>query len=88
MVDKALFSSDSTTWETPQNLFDELNKEFWFELDVCASMENAKCNNYFDELADGLKQPWSLMNWRNLVLNQKNILLMLVGWFRKKVYTF
>jgi len=60
LVDKVLFSSDLTTWETPHNLFEELNREFWFDVDVCASNENAKCNNYFDELADGLKQDWSL----------------------------
>ena len=73
MVDKVLFSSDLTTWETPHNLFEELNREFWFDVDVCASSENAKCNNYFDELADGLKQPWSLMYktcWMNPPYNE------------------
>jgi phage N-6-adenine-methyltransferase len=32
-----------TDWETPQWLFDSLNAEFHFTLDVCASSDNAKC---------------------------------------------
>jgi DNA-binding transcriptional ArsR family regulator len=36
-----LYSSNSDLWETPQYLFDELNREFHFELDVCATKENA-----------------------------------------------
>ena len=37
----------SDEWETPQELFDELNKKYKFTLDVCATAENAKCSNYF-----------------------------------------
>jgi len=58
LISKALFSSDSTTWETPQNLFDELNREFWFEVDVCADMKNHKCSKWYTEGQDGLKQEW------------------------------
>jgi phage N-6-adenine-methyltransferase len=46
-------------WQTPQALFDELNKEFRFTLDVCANADNAKCRRYFDEQMDGLKQSWA-----------------------------
>jgi len=46
MIDKALFSSASIEWETPQAFFDILNSEFGFTLDVCASEENAKCPRY------------------------------------------
>lgn len=42
-MNKALFSSASDEWETPQALFDELNKEFHFTLDVCATEKNRKC---------------------------------------------
>lgn len=45
-------------WSTPQNLFDELDKEFGFTLDVCASEWNAKCGEYFTEKEDGLSQDW------------------------------
>lgn len=42
MVNDALFSSDKNFWETPQKLFDELDAEFHFTLDVAASDENHK----------------------------------------------
>lgn len=52
------FSSQTDEWETPQWLFDELNKEFNFKLDVCALPYNAKCEYYFTPETDGLSQFW------------------------------
>jgi site-specific DNA-methyltransferase (adenine-specific) len=46
-------------WSTPQPLFDELNKEFGFTIDVCASPWNAKLNHYFSQETDGLSQSWA-----------------------------
>ncbi len=43
---------------TPQDFFDKLNKEFNFDLDPCATKENAKCSKYFTKEIDGLKQDW------------------------------
>ncbi len=40
---KVHFSSGRNHWETLQSFFDTLNEEFHFELDVCATSENAKC---------------------------------------------
>ena len=45
-------------WATPQELFDELDKEFNFTLDPCASEWNAKCDYYISKEEDGLKQDW------------------------------
>ncbi len=45
-------------WETPNELFEELNKEFNFTLDVCADENNHKLDIYFSEKEDGLKQDW------------------------------
>lgn len=56
MVARALFSSASDDWSTPQDLFDELNAEFGFVLDVSASAENAKCPAYFTREQDGLAE--------------------------------
>ena len=53
------FSSAKMDWATPQHLFDRLNAEWGFSLDVCATPENAKCERYFTEGDDGLKQTWS-----------------------------
>ena len=46
------FSSATDVWATPQSLFDELNAEFTFSLDVCALPENAKCDRYFTPETD------------------------------------
>ena len=63
---KVHFSSEKQDWETPQNLFDELNKEFNFVLDVCATQENAKCDSYLDEEINGLSVNWGTVNcWMN-----------------------
>lgn len=45
-INKALFSSKKEEWETPQDFFDKLNKEFNFDLDPCADSKNAKCRNF------------------------------------------
>lgn len=59
MVNKALFSSGKNDWKTPQWLFDELDEEFHFTLDPCASHETAKCRKYYTEEDDGLSKDWS-----------------------------
>ena len=33
----------SDCWETPPELFEELNKEFNFDIDLCANRDNSKC---------------------------------------------
>ena len=48
-----------TTWETPQEFFDILNKEFNFTLDVAALPGTAKCQKYFTPDDDGLAQDWT-----------------------------
>ncbi|HFU7080328.1 TPA: DNA N-6-adenine-methyltransferase [Bacillus cereus] len=59
------FSSKTDLWATPQYFFDELHKEFDFELDVCALEDNAKCEKYFTPEMDGLKQEWNGTCWMN-----------------------
>lgn len=58
MISKALFTSDSEEWATPQALFDELNAEFNFTLDPCATEENHKCEKFFTKEQNGLLQSW------------------------------
>lgn len=64
-MNDVLFSSKSVVWETPQDLFDKLNAEFHFDLDVCALPENAKCEKYYTPEDDGLLQPWDGVCWCN-----------------------
>lgn len=56
-MNAALFSSSSTEWATPPELFDALHAEFRFTIDVCASAENARIP-YFNAAVDGLAQNW------------------------------
>ena len=65
MNTELMFSSKSDLWETPQDLFDELDKEFHFNLDVCALPENTKCAAYYTPEIDGLSQPWYGRCWCN-----------------------
>lgn len=65
MNTEIMFSHKSNMWETPQAFFDELNAEFHFELDVCATAENAKCPVYYTPEVDGLSQPWRGRCWCN-----------------------
>jgi phage N-6-adenine-methyltransferase len=53
------FSSKTDDWATPQDFFDELDKEFRFTLDPCADDLNHKCKKYFTREDDGLSQDWS-----------------------------
>jgi phage N-6-adenine-methyltransferase len=53
------FSSETNEWATPQALFDRLDAKWRFDLDVCATPENAKCSRYFTALEDGLAQTWA-----------------------------
>lgn len=65
MNDSVHFSSKDIEWETPKALFDELNKEFHFEMDVCSTHENAKCVKHYTKEDDGLFSPWEKVNWMN-----------------------
>jgi len=38
----------SDEWETPQWLFDQLDSEFHFDIDACATKENTKCKNFYE----------------------------------------
>lgn len=65
MNTSVLFSSKTDLWATPQDLFDRLDREFHFTLDVCALPENAKCMAYYTPQDNGLAQPWTGVCWCN-----------------------
>ena len=58
-LNDGLFTSNSNEWETPKDLFDMLDAEFHFTLDVCSTDENAKCLKHYTKEQDGLKQDWT-----------------------------
>lgn len=57
-MNQSLFSSKSDEWYTPQAVYDELNSEFHFNLDPCATHESHKCERYFTKEDDGLQKKW------------------------------
>ena len=59
------FSSKTDLWYTPQDFFDKYDKKYGFVLDVCATDDNTKCNRWFTEEHDGLKQDWYGACWMN-----------------------
>ena len=66
-------------WETPQELFEELNREFNFELDVCADESNRKCERYFTKAQNGLVQSWGgVTAWCNPPYGRE-----IANWVRK-----
>ena len=58
MNKELMFSSTTDEWYTPMDFFNQLNAEFNFNLDPCATGENHKCDKYFTKEIDGLSQKW------------------------------
>lgn len=57
-IEVTAFSSERMDWETPAGLFKQLDDEFHFDLDPCASDRNHKCDKYYTVDDDGLRQDW------------------------------
>jgi len=56
-MNKKKLSEDSCLG-VPDELWEELNNEFGFTVDVCASHINHKCPHYYTKEEDGLQQDW------------------------------
>ena len=57
--DEERFNSQGTTRVTPNSIFDPLDEEFGFTLDVAADKFNSKCEKFFTESDNSLVQDWS-----------------------------
>ena len=64
-ISRTLFKSNKMDWETPKWLFDLLDDEYKFSLDVCATKENAKCWSYYTKADNGLRRRWEGSVWCN-----------------------
>ena len=64
-MNRVVFSSVNPVYATPDWLFESLQKEFGFTLDVCANPDNAKCEKYITPEQDGLLQNWNGVVWCN-----------------------
>jgi phage N-6-adenine-methyltransferase len=69
----------SDQWQTPETLFQELNAEFNFDIDLCATKENSKCGLYYrnylgNEIGNTSTDKvyyWSLAGHNNPLSNNK-----------------
>ena len=80
-MNKALLTSNTDLWATPQDFFDQQNSLYGpFTIDVCANATNAKCATYFNQEIDGLKQLWVGKCWMNPPYGRE------IGKWMKKAY--
>ncbi len=79
-LEEKRFESATTEWPTPDSLWKPLNDEFNFNLDVCATKDNAKCHRFFTKEQDGLKQDWHGVCWMNPPYGRE-----MVKWLKKAV---
>jgi site-specific DNA-methyltransferase (adenine-specific) len=77
---KVLFSSKDQSHATPQDFFDKIDKEFNFDLDVCATSQSAKCSKFFTKEDDAFKQDWVGNCWMNPPYGREIIHWMKKAW--------
>lgn len=53
------FTANLQDWSTPRSIYDELDAEFNFTIDVCASAWNSKHQNFWTREEDALRKDWS-----------------------------
>jgi phage N-6-adenine-methyltransferase len=56
------YHSPSNCWQTPQWLFDQLNEEFNFGVDLCANFDNFKCSVFFTDYLKNEFYIWGMSN--------------------------
>ena len=67
-------------WETPDYLFNHVNKQLHFDIDLAASVENTKCEKFFGAEDNALKQSWDgIIGWCNPPYSDK------IPWIEKAI---
>jgi site-specific DNA-methyltransferase (adenine-specific) len=59
LASTAHLSAEKDEWATPDELFETVDTEFGFTLDVCATAKNAKCARYWTETDMPLWRDWT-----------------------------
>ena len=67
-----MYSSKTDQWATPTEFFNEINKEFHFNLDPCADENNHKCEKFFSKQDNGLLQDWGVLRILQSTIRQRN----------------
>ena len=63
--DSIHFSTGKDDWQTPDAVFDPLNDEFNFALDLAATADNAKCGTWLGPGSD-INEDSLVVNWAEL----------------------
>jgi phage N-6-adenine-methyltransferase len=58
-MQKVMFSSRRLDHGTPEDIFDQLDREFHFTVDVCANPSNAMLKNFLTKDDDALRTSWA-----------------------------
>jgi len=75
------FSTGNFERDTPDALFKPLDKLYHFDLDVCATEDNAKCQKFYSKDDNGLAHSWhedGKRIWMNPPYGRK-----IIDWVRK-----
>ena len=56
-------------WQTPKALFDALDQEFDFSVDLCASADNKLCHQFFSEEDSALISEWAFFTNTSCFIN-------------------
>lgn len=58
-INSSWYTTGNDDWATPRWLFKQLDREFRFTLDPCATPANATCSTFYTSAQDGRLQPWT-----------------------------
>lgn len=58
-MERGLLTCERVDWRTPRDFFAELDREFGFTLDPCATVASAVCARFFTEADNGLERSWA-----------------------------
>ena len=91
MINHGMFTSEKETWGTPHAVFDALNKEFNFTIDLCADSYNYKMKPYYTEIQNSLSLSWDnergycnppygreIKHWVKKAYESKGLIVMLI----------
>ena len=62
-------ADEKDLWQTPKALFDAIDHEFDFDIDICASDKNSLCQMCFTEKRSALDRQWNLYTSANCFIN-------------------
>ena len=79
-INQGLMTSNTDLWSTPRDFFDDYNAVYHFDVDVCATAENALCAKFYSPEDDGLSKEWYGTCWMNPPYGRE------IGKWMKKAY--